>query len=192
MSSKPIEMHVPSMSAEKHPTISLDETLSATHAGQNENRSLGATGDGVVIGHFLGWNEQGLPQIALPGQSSAVAAASIARLAAEDVGCEVALLFQQGNKYQPVIMGKILEPQAAPPAEQSELSGQFAEAELSDVQAESDGERLVLEAKKEIVLKCGKSSITLTRAGKVLIRGAFVLSRSSGVNRIKGGSVQIN
>ena len=30
------------------------------------------------------------------------------------------------------------------------------------------------------------------RAGKVLIRGAYLLSRSSGVNRIKGGSVQIN
>jgi hypothetical protein len=34
--------------------------------------------------------------------------------------------------------------------------------------------------------------LTLTHAGKVLIRGAYVLSRSSGVNRIKGGSVQIN
>ena len=41
-------------------------------------------------------------------------------------------------------------------------------------------------------LRCGKASITLTRAGKVLIRGAYLLSRSSGVNRIKGGSVQIN
>ena len=32
----------------------------------------------------------------------------------------------------------------------------------------------------------------LTRAGKVLIQGAYLLSRSTGVNRIKGGSVQIN
>ena len=31
-----------------------------------------------------------------------------------------------------------------------------------------------------------------TRAGKVLVRGAYVSSRSSGVQRIKGGSVQIN
>ena len=35
-------------------------------------------------------------------------------------------------------------------------------------------------------------NIMLTRAGKVLIRGAYLLSRSSGANRIKGGSVQIN
>ena len=44
----------------------------------------------------------------------------------------------------------------------------------------------------EIELRCGKASLILTRAGKVLIRGAYLLSRSSGVNRIKGGSVQIN
>lgn len=58
--------------------------------------------------------------------------------------------------------------------------------------ATADGERLVLKAEREIVLQCGKASITLTRAGKVIIRGAYVLSRSSGVNRIVGGSVQIN
>ena len=58
--------------------------------------------------------------------------------------------------------------------------------------AELDGERLVFTADKEIVLRCGDASITLTKAGKVIIRGSYLLSRSSGVNRIKGGSVQIN
>jgi hypothetical protein len=55
-----------------------------------------------------------------------------------------------------------------------------------------DGKRFVFTAEDEIVLRCGRASITLTRAGKVLIRGAYLLNRSSGVNRIKGGSVQIN
>ena len=55
-----------------------------------------------------------------------------------------------------------------------------------------DGKRVTFDAREEIVLRCGKASITLTRAGKVLIRGAYLLSRSSGVNRIKGGSVQLN
>jgi hypothetical protein len=57
---------------------------------------------------------------------------------------------------------------------------------------EVEGKRVVLSAADEIVLRCGKSSITLTRAGKVVIRGAYLLSRASGVNRIKGASVQIN
>ena len=60
------------------------------------------------------------------------------------------------------------------------------------VEADSDGQRLIVTAKEEIVLRCGQASITLTKAGKVLIRGTYVSSRSSGVNRLKGGSVQIN
>jgi len=55
-----------------------------------------------------------------------------------------------------------------------------------------DEQCLELSAEREIVLRCGKASITLTRAGKVIIQGAYLSSRSSGVNRIKGGSVQIN
>jgi hypothetical protein len=56
----------------------------------------------------------------------------------------------------------------------------------------SDSERLVLTAEREIVLQCGSASITLTRAGKIIIRGEYVVTRAAGVNRILGGSVQIN
>jgi hypothetical protein len=55
-----------------------------------------------------------------------------------------------------------------------------------------DGKRVTFDAKEEIVLRCGKASVTLTKAGKVIIRGTYLLNRSSGVNKIKGGSVQIN
>jgi len=55
-----------------------------------------------------------------------------------------------------------------------------------------DGERVLFEAENEIVLKCGKASITLTKAGKILIKGDYVLSHSSGENRIRGGAVSIN
>jgi hypothetical protein len=57
---------------------------------------------------------------------------------------------------------------------------------------DADGERLLLSARNQLVLKCGKASITLTREGKVLIQGSYVSSRSTGVIRIKGGSVQLN
>jgi hypothetical protein len=50
----------------------------------------------------------------------------------------------------------------------------------------------VLEGKEEVELRCGEATITLRANGKVLIRGAYVETRSSGTNRIKGGSVQIN
>jgi len=59
-------------------------------------------------------------------------------------------------------------------------------------EAKVDGKKVTLTGEDEVTLKCGKASITLTKAGKVLIKGEYVLSRSSGVNRIKGGAVQIN
>ncbi len=49
-----------------------------------------------------------------------------------------------------------------------------------------------ISAEREIVLRSGAASLTLTQAGKVIIDGEYVLSRSRGVNKIKGGSVQIN
>ena len=70
------------------------------------------------------------------------------------------------------------------------LSQAMAPEPVASVQL--DDQRLELRAEREIVLRCGKASITLTRAGKVIIQGAYLSSRSSGVNRIKGGSVQIN
>lgn len=128
--------------------------------------------DGVVIGTLVGLDPGGMPLVAFPGAAGPLAARTLALLRPEDVGAEVALLFEGGAPERPVIAGRLLRPEP--------------------VEVERDGERLELTAEREIVLRCGKASITLTRAGKVLIRGAYVSSRSSGVNKIKGGSVQLN
>ncbi len=55
-----------------------------------------------------------------------------------------------------------------------------------------DGKRMVLCAEEEVVLKCGNASITLTKAGKILIRGEYISSSSGGAHKIKGGSIQLN
>jgi len=110
---------------------------------------------------------------------------TIVDIGREHTGSEVLLSFIEGDIFRPVITGII-----------QALELESIEYETKDKQRTSvkldDQEKLIFEADKEIVLKCGKSSITLTRAGKVLICGAYVLSRSSGVNKIKGGSVQLN
>ena len=101
-----------------------------------------------------------------------------ASLQATDVGGEVALLFEDGDPTRPVVIGRLLRRSVEPLA--------------PVVDVVRDGERLELRAQQEIVLRCGKASITLTRAGKVLIRGGFISSWSSGAHRIKGGSVHLN
>jgi len=138
---------------------------------------------GVVIGVLVGYNDEQVPLVAYPGNpdETAVPARSTVALGDDQVGQEVALLFEGGDPRRPILIGPIRHPVRADD-----------DADSAPSNAEIDGERIVLAAKKEIVLKCGKASITLTKAGKVLIRGAYLLNRSSGVNRIKGGSVQIN
>lgn len=137
--------------------------------------------DGVVIGQLSGFNETNQPLVTfagIPGEQS-LPAISTSPLAPADEGREVALSFVGGDPSCPVILGLI-----------QKVAGQQAHVAQSEVKL--DDERLVLTADREIVLKCGKSSITLTRAGKIIIKGAYLSNYSTGVNRIKGGSVQIN
>jgi hypothetical protein len=145
---------------------------------------------GVVIGTLVGLNDVGDPLVDFPpnGSGAPVAARSTVTVGQHEIGRETVLTFEGGNPEEPFIMGLIQPLQSEQPiaAESAHSDGQ------NPIVVEVDGKRLVFTAEKEIVLRCGKASITLTRAGKVLIRGAYLLSRSSGVNRIKGGSIQLN
>lgn len=133
--------------------------------------------DGTIIGRLVGISDSGEPLIDFRSNQSEqpLMARSTVRLDKEKIGKEIVLIFEEGDPKKPIIIGFIRHPE-----------------EIPSIDVEIDGERMTFSAKKEIILRCGKASITLTKAGKVLIRGAYLLNRSSGVNRIKGGSVQIN
>ena len=138
--------------------------------------------DGVVIGVLMGFAEGGAPLVVFPGNPArqAVPARTTAASSPTTSAREVALLFEDGDPARPA--GD--RPHPAP--------GGGARPGRNRRSRRRRGQRLELTAEREIVLRCGKASITLTRAGKVLIRGAYIFSRSTGVNKIKGGSVQLN
>ena len=99
----------------------------------------------------------------------------------------VLIVFENGDPYLPIIIDIICDGLQMP-QKTGDIDLQVTETDEVFV----DGRRVTFDASEQIELRCGKASITLTRTGKVLIRGAYLLSRSSGANRIKGGSVQLN
>jgi hypothetical protein len=139
--------------------------------------------------------EDGTPRVRFDGARRPVAARAMDPLdaptlrAAAARGAEVYLVFDRGDAARPIIAG-VLAPVAGPgdaaprPAERARAA--------RTVLARVDGERVAIEAEQEIVLTCGKASITLRANGRVVIRGTQVDSRAAGVNKVRGGTVQIN
>jgi hypothetical protein len=138
----------------------------------------------VVIGRIAGIGTDGEPIVDFPANPAGVPVPALATARYDDasVGRAVALMFISGDTSRPLVMGLV-----AHTAESDAVAASGA------VQDEVDPpERLILAAAREIVLECGRASIVLTRAGKVLLRGAYISSRSSGMQRISGASVNIN
>ena len=106
---------------------------------------------------------------------------------AEYEGLPVLLAFENGDPSLPVIIGLIQE-KLGKPVQQEEvaLPSERVSALLPD------GKKLVIDAKDELTLCCGKASIVLKRDGRIIIRGTHIVSRSSGHNKVKGASVAIN
>jgi hypothetical protein len=190
--------------AEPTPVIRLDELLAAGVSTAAEPSAAGARQAGrqrcgAVIGTVVGIDEGGRPLVDFPGNSAAqpLPACSTVVLSETALARQVAIVFEAGDPGKPIVLGLLQEPQPTAAGAASEPTTEKPQQPTAaekgpPLVAQLDGQRVVLNAGQEIVLQCGQASITLTRAGKVLIRGAYLLSRSSGVNRIKGGSVQIN
>lgn len=139
---------------------------------------------GVVVGELVAMTDDGgTPLVIFPGQpgTAAVPARTVVDLHGAHIGHSVTLMFEGADPARPIVMGVLREGAGWPLPDRP-----------AQVEVDADGERLLVNAREQIVLRCGKASITLTKAGKVLIQGDYILSRSSGVNRIKGGSVQLN
>jgi hypothetical protein len=139
---------------------------------------------GAVVGELVGITDDGATALVVfPGRSdsSAVRGRSVIDLHGADIGRQVVLMFEGTDLSRPIVMGVVRGPDSCP-----------LDPSPGNVEVDADGRRMVVTAKEQLVLRCGKASITLTKAGKVLIEGTYVSSRASGVNRVKGGSVQLN
>jgi len=165
----------------------------------------------IVLGELSGIDENGQPLVSfsLDKRYGPVAALATIPIAAAQVGRQIGLLFAQSNKRTPVIVGVIhnalqslLEnieiAEAVDSGGKLDTPDSVAAANPDLISTNScndvivEGRKIILQGEEEVVLRCGDSSITLHKNGKISIRGKYLLNRSSGVNRIMGGSVQVN
>lgn len=150
--------------------ISIETVLSES------KRDLVPVGSGRHdIAKLVGFSD-GRPQVDISGsvRLARLCGRLKTTLSREHIGRDVLLLL---SGHEPVIID-VVEDQVEQP--------------LDAIETTIDGRRIQIEARDEVVLRCGEASITLRRNGRVVIRGAYVETRAKGTNRIKGGSVQIN
>lgn len=134
-------------------------------------------GEGVSIATFNGFNKDGQFLITLNEKLGPIQALSTIGLSESEAGAKIVVAYEKNNVRSPIIIGRLQEK---------------AQSEISPINFKIDGERVVLRAEREIELRCGDASLVLTKAGKVLIKGEYVLTRSRGANKIKGAYVDIN
>ena len=129
---------------------------------------------GVLVGEVAGTDDQGFPLVST--DTHGVRAADVVWMPdapnwPKCVGLRVVLGHLGGDEQRPVVLGLL----DAPPKTRAKTP-----------------DTLRVESKRELVIECGKSKIALRADGRIEIRGGHLISRSSGPNKIKGGSVHIN
>ena len=142
--------------------------------------------EGATLGWIVRVDDDGVWVDTEDNSTGPLLSLSVVALSREDLEAaisdrrEAVLLFVVATG-QPVLLG-LRQP----------LPALEAKLPTDDIAAAVDGKRVHLEGQDEVVLRCGKSSITMRRNGRIVIRGVQVESRATGRNRIKGGVVLIN
>jgi hypothetical protein len=139
---------------------------------------------GVAIGEVVAVAREGsTPLVRLAGArgTAVLRARSVVDLQRQHVGRSVILAFEGSDPARPVVLG-LLHGQPGWPLAQA--PGQ--------VEVDADGGRMFVSASRELVLRCGRASITLSASGHIVLDGVEILSRASGAHQIQGGTVDIN
>ena len=152
----------------------------------------------AVAGRIVGCTDRGQILVVWPGQPSPLPAEALWQPVALDwAQCRgLRALLALTEEGRPFVLGLLDSPPAAAwrgePA--ATASGDEAAGPGAPAAERPTGqpEFLKLESARELILQCGQAKIALRADGRITILGGYILSRSTGPTKIKGGSVQIN
>ena len=142
----------------------------------------------LVSGTVAAIDDDGVIWVSVPNNPrKPIQARTTVDLDPDAIGADVLLSFDDESDDRPIILGLIRDRCA-------NKTGQ-AGMNLDRDQVKAcylDKEKVEIEAKQEIVLRCGEGSVTLRKDGKIIIKGVHVVSRAKGANKIRGAAVTIN
>ncbi|OWQ84458.1 hypothetical protein CDN99_24525 [Roseateles aquatilis] len=110
-------------------------------------------------------------------------ARTVVDLHAGHVGHSVLLVFEDGDRERPVVIGVV---RGADTPAAAEVAG------VTHAEVDADGEHLVVTARHALTLRCGKARLTLRADGRIELRGEEILAQAVGAHRVQGGSVHLN
>lgn len=171
-------------------------SFSTTVSVKSPEKSL----EGIRVGQIVQIDGDGRILVDYPQNSMGAMPARFTRamdieslVSAKNEGLQVLLVFEDNRPDRPIIIDVLSSLMDGIYGSETKSGQEDLVLDMDETQDITlNGKKIILTGQEEIVLKCGKASITMTKAGKIIIRGAYLLNRSSGVNKIKGGSVQIN
>jgi hypothetical protein len=163
----------------------------ALDSAMNEILDSRAPG-GLCVGWIVSIGADGCPLVDFPGNPSAPVDARhvLTGLPAGftvEAAPSVLLAFESGDPGRPIIMGFLHDSLAQPVPERTETI-----LRERDWSVRLDKRRVVFDAEEEVVLRCGKSSVTLRKDGRIVLKGVEIVSRALETNKIKGANVMIN
>lgn len=151
-------------------------------------RALATSGD-VRVGSLVDVRE-GRPYVSFAGAAASPPGGVAARVALvggtallQTPGAQLLILLEAGDAARPIIVGVVTDTLPSATATIDRGAGECVEV---------DGRRIELEGREEVVLRCGRASITLRADGQVVVKGTRLTSRASETNKIRGANVLIN
>lgn len=153
-----------------------------------EESLMPAAGE-LLIGEIAGTDANGRPLVGWDRASlkRPRRAQSMQPVTAADRGRRVALAFAANGGGEPLILGFIQS--ALDQVVSLTLNPEDSAAEPV-IRRTAQG--VEIQARDSLTLVCGKSRMTLTRDGRVLVRAENIVSRARASHQIKGGSVHLN
>jgi hypothetical protein len=111
-------------------------------------------------------------------------------------GARILFVTAHGDPNSPIVTGFADDTDPTTPDQTPREPAFPGQARSNDntVEIKIDGEpkQLHIAANDELVLQCGRASITMLRNGQIFIEGTYIETYASETNRIKGAQVRIN